>query len=228
MLTRQEYLLLDHLARYVTDHKKQFIDKVLDLRTRHVTVVLEDIYQSHNASAVVRTCEGMGIQDIHIIENNSRYEVNRKVLKGSNKWIDLIRYKEDDKKNTERCFRFLKQSGYKILAMDPAADSLPVQAVDIASQKCALVFGNELKGLSTYALEHCDQKVHIPMNGFTESYNISVSVAVSLTMLMSQLHGNNVSINLTSAEKDRIKLLWFQKIVRRSEIIAREFLRTIE
>lgn len=221
-------MLLEHLAQYVTDHKKQFIERVLNQRTRHVTVVLEDIYQSHNASAVVRTCEGMGIQDIHIIENNSSYEVNRKVLKGSNKWIDLIRYKEDDKKNTIRCFQSLKANGYKILALDPAEDGIPIQSVDISSQKCALVFGNELKGISTYAREHCDQKVHIPMQGFTESYNISVSVAVSLTLLMSRLRENNVTINLTTHEKDIIKLLWFCKIVRRSEIIVREFLRTIE
>jgi tRNA (guanosine-2'-O-)-methyltransferase len=228
MLTPQQYLLLEHLAQYVTDHKKQFIEKVLDQRTRYVTVVLEDIYQSHNASAVVRTCEGMGIQDIHIIENNSRYEVNPKVLKGSNKWIDLIRYNQDDKKNAIRCFQSLKENGYKILALDPAEDGIPIQSVDVTSQKCALVFGNELKGLSAYARAHCDQKVHIPMQGFTESYNISVSVAVSLTLLMSKLSEENINISLSTQEKDIIKLLWFRKIVKRSEIIGREFLRTIE
>ena len=228
MLTPQDYLLLEHLALYVTDHKKQFIDKVLGQRTRHLTVVMEDIYQSHNASAVVRTCEGMGIQDIHIIENNSSYEVNRKVLKGSNKWVDLIRYKEKDKLNTQRCLQSLKDNGYRILALDPEAGSIPLQEVDAASQKCALVFGNELKGLSPYVLEHCDQRVHIPMQGFVESYNISVSVAVSLTILMSKLRENNVSINLSTEEKDSLKMLWYRKIVRRSEVIAREFLRTNE
>src|SRR5690349_23946574 len=112
--------LVEHLSQFVSDHKKETIDHVLANRTRHVTVVLEDIYQSQNASAVVRTCECMGLQDIHIIENTASYQTNTRVLKGSNKWMDLIRYRKKDSNNTEACIQQLKKSGYKVYAADPA------------------------------------------------------------------------------------------------------------
>jgi tRNA (guanosine-2'-O-)-methyltransferase len=92
-MTNQEYQLFNHLAQFVSEHKKNFVDKVLDQRTRYVTIVMEDIYQSQNASAVVRTCECMGLQDIHIVENTAKYQLNIRVLKGANKWINLERYR---------------------------------------------------------------------------------------------------------------------------------------
>lgn len=97
-LSRQEQLLLEHFAQYISEHKKEFAEKVLTERTKQVTVVLEDIYQSQNASAALRTCECMGLQDIHIIENTTKYEVNKYVLKGSYKWLSLHRYKQKKQK----------------------------------------------------------------------------------------------------------------------------------
>src|SRR5688572_27190734 len=117
-----EGALTTHLAQYLTENRKASIEKVLAHRTRHVTVVLEDIYQSHNASAVVRSCECMGLQDLHIIEARSKYGVNKKVLKGSNKWITMHRYKEKASSNIAACYEVLRKNGYKILAMDPAVD----------------------------------------------------------------------------------------------------------
>ena len=114
-------LLCEYFSRFVSDHKKEFVEKVLDQRTRHITMVLEDIYQSQNASAVIRTCECMGIQDVHIIENDSKYTVNRRVLKGSYKWVDLIRHKGKSRNNTEACFDMLRANGYKIAATDPVS-----------------------------------------------------------------------------------------------------------
>ncbi|HEX6222972.1 MAG TPA: TrmH family RNA methyltransferase, partial [Chryseolinea sp.] len=75
-MTDRERLVCQHLSRFVSDHKKEFVEKVLDARTRNVTVVLEDIFQSQNASAVIRTCECMGIQDVHIVENITKYSIN--------------------------------------------------------------------------------------------------------------------------------------------------------
>src|SRR5688572_2898877 len=155
-LTPKERLLIGHFSQYVSDHKKEFIEKVLSQRTRHVTVVLEDIYQAQNASAVVRTCECMGLQDIHIIENTSSYQTNTRVLKGSNKWMDLIRYRKKDVDNTEACIQQLKQSGYTIYAADPAEEGVSIHDIDITTRKTAILFGNELHGVSKLALEHCD------------------------------------------------------------------------
>ena len=225
MMMSKERMIIDHFSQYITDHKKQFIEKVLNERTRHITLVLEDIYQSQNASAVVRTCECLGMQDIHIIEDDSKYSVNKRVLKGANKWIDLHRYKMKGFSNAEICFRKLRDLGYKILVTDPSPDGISINDVSI-DEKMAIVMGNELKGTSSFALAHADQKIFIPMHGFTESFNISVSAAICLNTLFTKLRGSKVSWQLSPEEKETLRLQWYRKVVRRSDLIEQEFLRS--
>jgi tRNA (guanosine-2'-O-)-methyltransferase len=227
-MTSQEAKLFIHLAQFVSDHKREFVDRVLEQRTRYVTVVLEDIFQSQNASAVVRTAECMGLQDIHIVENTAKYQLNVRVLKGADKWINLERHRDRKINNTEVCFNQLRENGYRILLADPSADGVSIDDIDPQESKLALVFGNELRGASDYALQHCDQKVKIPMYGFTESFNISVSVAVCLKTVLSTLREAKYDIFLSEDEKQSIKLNWYRKIVKRSDILEREFLRTIQ
>lgn len=226
-MTSQERQVLHHLSQFVSDHKKQFVDQVLDNRTRHITVVLEDIYQSQNASAVVRTCECMGLQDIHIVEMYSKYEINRRVLKGANKWMDLHRYHARNTNNTEICLNQLKEKGYRIAVADPDVTGVSIHEVKV-DEKIALVFGNELRGVTDQAKKSADQLVRIPMFGFTESLNISVSVAICLNTLITKLHNGQNHHKLSSEEQDDIRLRWYRKIVRKSEVIEREFLRAIQ
>lgn len=218
--------ITDHLSQYISDHKKLFIEKVLNERTRHITLVLEDIYQSQNASAVVRTCECLGLQDIHIVEEESKYSINKRVLKGANKWIDLHRYKMRGFNNTEICFRKLQEEGYQILVTDPSPDGTSINEISV-DKKIAVVMGNELKGTSSYALEHADQKIHIPMYGFTESFNISVSAAICLNTLLTKVRESTASWRLSDVEKELLRLQWYRKAVRRSDLIEQEFLRSI-
>jgi tRNA (guanosine-2'-O-)-methyltransferase len=220
-------LLTEHLGNYITDHKKAFVNQVLAIRTRHITIVLEEIFQSQNASAVIRTCECMGLQDVHIIENEVKYEINRRVLKGSYKWVDLIKYRTREKSGTELCFEELKQKGYTILVTDPSPDGKSIYDIPV-DKKLAIVMGNELYGTSAYALAHADEKVHIPMYGFTESLNISVSAALCLQSVLPRLRQSDVQWQLTDVEKDFIRLQWYRKMVRRCEIIEREFLKTLQ
>jgi tRNA (guanosine-2'-O-)-methyltransferase len=219
-------LLSEYLSRFISDHKKEFVEKVLDQRTRHITMVLEDIYQSQNASAVIRTCECMGIQDVHIIENDSTYTVNRRVLKGSYKWVDLIRHKGKWRNNTEACYEQLRARGYKIAATDPSPEGVSIHDVSV-KDKIAIVMGNELHGTSSFAIDHADMKVRIPMYGFTESLNISVSAAICLNALVPLLRKDEVPWQLTEAEKEEIKLRWLRKMVRNAEILEKEFLKSI-
>lgn len=227
-MTFQENQLFNHLGQFVSEHKKSFATKVLDQRTRYATVVLENIYQSQNASAVVRTCECMGLQDIHIVENTAKYQLNVRVLKGADKWINLERYRAKGVNNTEICFNRLRSEGYRILVADPCEDGIPIEDINPDKGKLAFVFGNELRGVSDYAMNHCDQKIRIPMYGFTESLNISVSVAICLNTVLSRLRTSFTDISLTDQEKDFIKLNWYRKMIRKSEIVEREFMRTIE
>ncbi len=224
-LTTNERLLAQHFAKYVSDHKREFIQKVLEQRTRHVTVVLEDIYQSQNISAVVRTCECMGLQDIHIIENTNVYQVNARVVKGSNRWMNLVRHRSKANNNTELCFQHLRKHGYTIYAADPSEEGVSIHDVD--PDKVAIIFGNELHGVSEYALKNCDKRVRIPMYGFTESLNISVSVAICLNALVTKLHTHTLKFGLTTEEREDITLQWYRKVIRKSDVIEREFLRAI-
>lgn len=227
-MTNEEIKVFNHLAQFVSDHKKEFIEKVLEQRTRYVTVVLENIYQSQNASAAVRTCECMGLQDVHIVEDTAKYYLNIRVLKGSYKWMDLHRYRDRQVNNTAICYDRLRSDGYRIFVADPAEDGVSIDDLDISAGKVALVFGNELRGASAYSLAHGDQKVRVPMYGFTESLNVSVSVAICLNTLLHKLRQSHLPMGLSEEEKRIIRLAWYRKIVRRSDIVEREFLRTIE
>ncbi len=220
-------LLTDHFAQYITDHRREFLDQVLNQRTRHITMVLEEIYQSQNASAVIRTCECMGIQDIHIIENEVQYSVNKRVLKGSYKWIDLIKYKAKEKTGAALCFDQLKKQGYKILVTDPSPDGISIYDVPV-QEKVAIVMGNELNGTSAFALSQADMKVRIPMYGFTESLNISVSAAICLNTLVPKMRATDVAWQLSPEEKEEVRLRWLRKMMKRPEIMEREFLKSIQ
>ena len=222
----QNQLVVDHLLKFVTDRRRAVMERVLGQRTRHITLVLEDIYQSQNASAAVRTCECLGIQDLHVIEKQSSYSINKKVLKGSNKWMSIVKYKEKNRDNTLQCYQQLRAAGYKILVTDPSPDGIPITEVPI-DQKIALVMGNELEGISEVALKNADQKVNIPMFGFTESFNISVSAAVCLHTLVSKLRNSSIQWQLEKPEVDQLRLEWLRKMVRRSDLLEEEFLRSI-
>jgi tRNA (guanosine-2'-O-)-methyltransferase len=222
----KKQLLINHFNQFVSEKRLLTMECVLAQRTRHITLVLEDIYQSQNASATVRTCECLGIQDLHFIEKEAKYEVNKKVLKGSNKWIDLYKYKEKNQNNTEACYQKLKADGYQILVTDPSPDGLSIHDVPV-DKKIALVMGNELEGISDYALKHADQKVNIPMFGFTESFNISVSAAICLNILTTKARSLSVPWQLSDEEKQILRLQWLRKTVRASSLIEADFLRSI-
>jgi tRNA (guanosine-2'-O-)-methyltransferase len=222
----EQQLVTKYLGEFISEKRKNLIEKVLFARTRYITIVLEDIFQSQNMSAVIRTCECMGLQDVHIIEDSSSYSVNKKVIKGANKWMDLIHYKDKKANNAELCFQSLKNSGYKIYVADPSPQGQSIDELPLDS-KIALVMGNELAGISDYAIERADGKVNIPMHGFTESLNVSVSAAICLNTLIPKLRKSSFVWQLTEEEADFIRLKWYRSSVRRSDLLEREYLRSI-
>jgi tRNA (guanosine-2'-O-)-methyltransferase len=215
---RQE--VTDFLATFITEHKRNLMESVLAQRTKFVTIALEDIYQPHNASAVVRTADCFGIQEVHIIEGRNKFETSTQVLRGSGKWVDIIKYGEEDN-NTKACFDSLKGKGYRLIGTTPHKDgiSLPELRLD---QPTALIFGTEETGLSDYAMEHVDEYLRIPMYGFTESFNLSVSAAISLYQIMTYLHASGFDFHLSEEEKEEIRLAWYRKVVRRAEALENE------
>ncbi len=217
--TKKEVLAF--LSTYLTDNRKQLFSQVIQYRTRHITVVLEDIYQPHNASAVLRSADLTGIQDIHIIENRNQYEVNPEVAMGSSKWLNLIKY-NDSEENTLKAYDALRKQGYRIIATTPHTEDKNLDEISLDG-KMALVFGTELKGLSETAIQNADEYLRIPMYGFTESYNISVSAALTLFTLTEKLRKSEISWQLSEDEKLDILLEWTRRSIKRSELIEKEF-----
>jgi tRNA (guanosine-2'-O-)-methyltransferase len=214
--------LITYLSEYITPERKALFEQVLASRTRYLTVVLEDIYQTQNASAVLRSCDCFGIQDVHIIENKNPFQVNPKVTLGSTKWLDLYHYRKKEH-NTRDCIQNLKNRGYRIVATSPHANDTNLEDFDLTRGKTALIFGTELTGISEVAEEHADEFLKIPMYGFTESFNISVSAAIILHHLSLQLRQSGISYLLSEEEKDEIHLAWLRKTIKRSALIEKKF-----
>ncbi len=215
--------LVEYLQEFATPERGQTIIDVLDKRTRYLTVVLEDIYQPHNASAVLRSCDCFGIQDVHIIENNNEFDPNKGITIGADKWISLRSYNQTGQNNTEHCYQHLKEKGYKIIATTPHEDDVTIDEVTL-DQKTALVFGAEYTGLSDYALEQADGYAKIPMVGFSESFNISVGAALCLYDLSTRVRKSDVDWTLTDSEKLNLQLDWLKKSIRASHQLIKRFL----
>ena len=221
-MTPRDQAFLDFLYQFITDERKERFEEVLAWRTRHITVVLEDIFQPHNASAVLRSCDLTGIQDVHIVENNFSFDINPDVVMGSTKWLDIHHYNEQEF-NTPEVIDRLHQEGYQIVATCPHQNDFSPETLPL-DQPIALLFGTEKTGLTDYALEHADKYVQIPMHGFTESFNISVSAALLMYTLTHRLHEmTDVDWHLTEDEKQKARLEWSRRTLSRMKQYERKF-----
>jgi tRNA (guanosine-2'-O-)-methyltransferase len=222
---KAEAALVEHLLQFVTPSKRERMERVIDRRTDRIQVVLEDIYQPHNASAVMRSCECFGIQNLHVIENRYEYTVNRDVAMGSSKWITLHRYRDKAADNTRTCMKDLREKGFRIVATSLDPRSIPLEQYPLP-EKVSLWFGTEEEGLSQTVLEEADEHVHIPMDGFTQSFNISVSAALCLYELRRKLHQSDVPWQLTEIRRNQVYRSWLRNIVKNADIHERTFLKT--
>ncbi len=214
--------LATYLSGFVTENRLRRFNEVLQHRTRHLTVVLEDIYQPHNAAAVLRSCDCFGIQDVHVIENQNKFEANPDVELGSAKWVTLKKYNEKEN-NTADCISSLKKNGYKIVVTSPHKNDCTIEELNIDA-KTALFFGTEMRGATPVAFEQADAFVKIPMVGFTESLNISVSAAVTLNRLTARLKSSAIHWKLTKEEELEILLQWLRNTIPKVELLEKDYL----
>ncbi len=207
------------LRPFVSEHKQELTERILEDRTRAITVVLEDIYHPQNASAVIRTCECFGIQDLFFIEDKHLNETSPRVVQGSDKWMTLRTYRKTDYINpTEQVLKDLKSRGYTLYGTSLGENSVDIDEVPL-HEKCALVFGTELTGISQTVQEYSDYQVRLPMYGFTDSYNLSVSVALALQTIIKRFKQKYSHWSLSTEEKELLRLDWFKKVVNRAELI---------
>jgi tRNA (guanosine-2'-O-)-methyltransferase len=213
--------LITYLSQFVSDTRRAKFDHVLNFRTKHITIALEDLYQPHNASAVLRSCDIFGIQDIHIIENKNAYTVNKDIALGAPKWLNLHRYRKAEN-NSLDCILKLKEQGYRIVATTPHEKDCNLEDLSV-DKPLALFFGTELTGISDTVHEHADEFVKIPMYGFTESFNISVSAALCLHSLKEKLHKSETSWHLNEIEKEELLLRWLKNSIAKVELIEKDY-----
>ncbi len=224
MQLEEKQQLITYLSQFVTPSRWEKISSVLQQRTRYITVILEDIYQPHNASAVLRSCDSFGVQDVHIVENKNIFTITQGVTVGSDRWLTLYRYNQQGINNTQECLKRLKSEGYIIAATTPHEKQITIENLSV-NRKVALMFGSEINGLSEYAQNNADVSVKIPMVGFSESFNISVSAALCLYDVMNRLRKEHNNWALTETEKLDLELNWVRKSIKAGELIEKKFLR---
>ncbi len=205
------------LSPYVSSERRARIEHTLSNRTRDVALILEDVSSDHNASAVLRTAEALGIVEVHSIERTQPFRVSRKVAKGAHKWLELRRYR-----SAEEAYAQVKSEGYEVWASAVRGASRPVSRVPV-DRKIALVFGNEHEGLSPEAFELADGCFHVPMGGFVESLNISVAAAISMYALMTRKQKASGLSPLSDRERRSFRAKWYALSVRAApQLLARE------
>ena len=226
--------LLTYLESFLTEARQARIQEILDMRTRWITLVLEDLIDPHNASACLRSAEACGLQDVHIIENRHAFQVKTGVSMGSAHWLSIHKHShsagpEDSRPHnpfaaTTRCYEDLRARGYTVLATSPHESSISLPDVPL-DKPVAIVFGSEKDGISATARQEADYSLKIPMHGFTESFNISVCAAITVYDLMHRLRRSEFPWQLSADEKRDLRLQWARHSLKRSDLLERQFLK---
>ncbi|MAM29203.1 MAG: rRNA methyltransferase [Flavobacteriaceae bacterium] len=209
--------LFNHLQSFLTERRIALFKEVLNKRTRHFTVVTEDVYQLHNTSAVMRTCDVFGIQDLYVVEELAGKRIDKEIAMGAQKWVSLQR-----RSSIQECIAEVKEKGYRVIATTPHHDAHNLHDFDV-TQKAAFFFGKESDGLSDIVMEAADGYLKIPMYGFTESLNISVSAAIILQQVVTKLKQTEIGWQLSEEEKLEIEFEWMKRTIKSHKKIIERF-----
>lgn len=222
----QKKQLISYLTDFITPKRKQRFDEVIEQRTNHLQIVVEDLYQAHNASAVIRSCDCFGVQYVHFIENRNSMKVNNDIALGAGSWVTIKRYKGEEN-NTVACLKKLKAEGFRIVATTPHTNDVTIDKLPVDG-KLALVFGTELEGITDEVRNMADEFVKIPMYGFTESFNISVSAALCMYELTTRIRQEVSNYKLSEEERTDIYLEWLMNSIDKSDSIVKRYLESLK
>ena len=164
------------LRPLVTEARLAKLEAVAASRTRHLSVVLENVYQSRKRQRRRRSADGLGLLDVHLIENENAWSRNKGVAKGASQWLNLHRYLHADD-SRQACVDAVKTHGYQLVVTSPHAEGQTPHIVAFG-QACRPRDGTEFSGASDFMMEQADAFVEIPMHGFAESFNIGVAAAI--------------------------------------------------
>ena len=214
--------LVEYLKGFVFDERRKLFEAKIQERTQHLTILLENIFQGRNISASIRSADCFGIQDVHIIENDNIFNDDSEVSMGAEKWITTKRYNQN-KHNSIEAIENLKSNGYQIIATTPHNADCDLYDLDI-TKKTALFFGAEVKGCSKETLTLADKRMKIPIYGFTESYNISVSVSLCLQHLTYKMRQSNMDWKLSLDQQEKVMLQWLRNSIKSAAEIEEKYL----
>ena len=222
-MSKLKHDLVNYLKEFVVEERRELFEEKIEERTKHITVVLENIFQGRNISASIRSADCFGIQDVHIIENDNIFNDDSEVSMGAEKWVSITRHNQE-KHNSTEAIKKLKSEGYQIIATTPHNTDCNLFDIDVSKQKVALIFGSEVKGCSEQTLALADKKMKIPMYGFTESFNLSVSVSLCLQHLTYKLRKVDSDWKMTKNQQDKVMLQWLRNSIKASAEIEKEYL----
>lgn len=219
MLKTIEYLTF--LEGFLTENRKSKFFEILQLRTQHFTVAIEDVFQMHNTSAVMRSCEVFGVQEVHVVQQKYGKKIDTEIAMGAQKWVDIKQYS-----SMQNCISGIRENGYQIIATTPHTDSCLLEDFDI-SKKAAFFFGTEKDGLSEEVMQQADGFLKIPMVGFTESLNISVAASIILQSVTQRLRNSTINWQLSEEEMFLKRIDWAKKTIKDSDRIEERYLEMI-
>ena len=223
-MSNLKHKLVQYLKEFVVDERRELFEEKIQQRTKHITVVLENIFQGRNISASIRSADCFGVQDVHVIENDNIFNDDSEVSMGADKWVTTTIYNQEED-NTAKAIKKLKEEGYQVIAATPHNTDCDLYDIEISEQKIALIFGAEVRGCSEQTLKLADKRMRIPMYGFTESFNISVSVSLSLQHLTYKMRNSAVNWKMSQDQQDETLLQWLRNSIKSSTQIEEKFLK---
>lgn len=224
MTSAQQYALL---SQRLTPQRREKLEKVVGQRTQYVALGIENVNNPQNAAALLRTADAFGIQDVHIVESGVNYQVHPKITRGTHNWLTVTSHKVDQATGgTQSVLDGLRANGYRIIATSVEPGSVPMEKLDVSSP-FVLFFGNEHNGLSKELLEAADEHMHLPMQGFTESLNVSVCCGIAMHHLISKIKSHSLPWQLTADAQTDLLAVWARKSVPMADIYLREMAKLI-
>ena len=208
------------LEPMLTAERLARIDSVLAARLTSVVPIVEDTYDPHNAAAAIRTTDAVGLCELHVVEPDARFSASHGVTRGAHKWIDMHRHH-----NMTDCVTELRARGFRVYS---TAMSAPLTIDDVpVDRPVAVAFGNEHAGLTPEAVTVCEGAVSVPMFGFVESLNLSVTVALAMTTLAKRRRAHIGAIgDLPEDRRARLRARWIALKIRAATGIVERVLKS--
>lgn len=205
---------IDYLREFMREERYETLCQTLAMRTKYMTLMAENTFHPHNASALVRHCEAFGVQTMHTVESYYKFDLSENIMRGTHKWVDIRSHN-----TTAEALATLREEGYRIVATTPHRESCTPESFDVTKGKFVLVFGTEHTGISDEVIAQADEFLKIPMCGMVESLNVSASAAILVYMLSERMRHEVEDWHLTDEEYHEILYRWSRESVRDDDFV---------